>query len=348
MRAFHLPAVAIAAVLLIVACTGGGASAPPAATPPGASSQPATTAPQSFAPVSIRFGVDSFGGAVPLYAAQQQGIFAKYGITATIDTYSVGLDTLNAALAGTADFGWAFDYGSLGAMAADQLRYVAVLERTQAGFHQLALTSRAPSTSELSGKRFGIVEGTQQHYITLAYLDKLGVARDAVELVPFGAVLEIVAAMRTGQVDAAWVFGQGVGEALKIDGVTIVANDGEVLTGGRGFLIATRKIVEEQPDVVERVLRALVEAKEWIDANDPELQATTEYIAGELNAPVDGLRANLENAEVTVSFNQSDVDVLDTFAAFRTELTPDKPLDVPRYLALDPLRAVDPELVTIP
>jgi NitT/TauT family transport system substrate-binding protein len=346
MRSLRSSVALVTATLLIAACTGG-ASSPPVATQSGTTSGPATSAAASFPPASVTFGVDSFGGAVPLYAAQQQGIFADYGITATIDTYSVGLDTLNAALAGTADFGWAFDYGSLGAMAADQLRYVAVLERTQPGFHQLALTSRVPGTAELGGKRLGVVEGTQQHYITLAYLDKLGIARDAVELVPFGAVLEIVAAMRTGQVDAAWVFGQGVGEATNIEGVEIVADDGEVLTGGRGFLIAARKIVDERPEVVERVLRALIDALAWIEANDPELETTTEYIAGELNAPVEGVRANLENAEFTVSFNQSDLDVLTTFAEFRTDLTPDRPLDVPSYLALEPLRAIDPELVTI-
>ncbi|HXG25245.1 MAG TPA: ABC transporter substrate-binding protein [Candidatus Binatia bacterium] len=347
MRAIRHSILVIATIVLAACGPGGSSSTPPGATGPAGTPAASASADELFSPVSVTFGVDSFGGAVPLYAAQQQGIFTKYGITATIDTYSVGLDTLNAALAGTADFGWAFDYGSLGAMAGDQLRYVAVLERTQPGFHQLALTSRVPSTAELGGKRLGIVEGTQQHYITLAYLDKLSIPRDSVELVPFGAVLEIVAAMRTGQVDAAWVFGQGVGEAQNIEGVQIVADDGEVLSGGRGILIATRKIVEEQPEVVERVLRALVEAKEWIDANDPVLTITSEYIANELKAPVDGVRANLENAEVTVSFNQDDVELLETFAEFRTGLNPDAPLDVASYLALDPLRAVDPELVTV-
>lgn len=345
MRRTRLAPLSVAVLLLATACTGAQSQAPTSLAPP--ASDGATPGP-TFEPASVVIGLDAFGGAVPVYAAQQQGFFATYGITATIDTYSVGLDTLNAALAGTADFGWAFDYGSLGAMSADQLRYVATLSRNEPGFHKLALTAAVPAPEDLAGKRMGIVTGTQQHYVTLAYLDKLGIARDDVELVSFGAVLEIVAGMRTNQIGAAWVFGQGVDEAEKIEGVKIVADDGEVLTGGRGFLIATRKIVEEQADVVERVLRALVDAETWVKANDADFAITAAYIADQLKAPVDGVLANLQSTEVTVSFDQSDLDTLEDFAAFRTELTPDKPLDVEKYLALDPLRAVDPGRVSIP
>jgi len=345
MRRIRWAAFSGVVLLLSAACTAAESPVPTTSVAPATS---VASAAPSYAPASVVIGVDAFGGAVPVYAAQQQGFFADYGLTVRIDTYSVGLDTLNAALAGTADFGWAFDYGSLGAMSADQLRYVATLSRNQPGFHKLALAADVAGPMDLAGKRLGIVTGTQQHYVTLAYLDKLGIARDEVELVPFGAVLEIVAGLRTDQIDAAWVFGQGVEEAQKVEGVTIVADDGEVLTGGRGFLIATRKIVQEQPDVVERVLRALVDAEIWVAANDADFAVTAAFIADELKAPVEGVLANLASTEVTVSFDQSDLDTLERFAAFRTELTPDKPLDVDTYLALDSLRAVDPARVGIP
>jgi NitT/TauT family transport system substrate-binding protein len=298
-------------------------------------------------PVGVTIGLDAFGGAVVVYVAQQQGFFDEQGIDATIDTYSVGLDTLNAALAGTADFGWAFDYGSLGAMAPDQLRYIATLTRTQPGFHQLALTAAVPTPQDLAGKRMGVVAGTQQHYITLKYLEQLGIPADQVELLEFGAPLEIVAGMRTGQIDGAWVFGQGIAEAQAIEGVTIAADDGEVLDNGLGLLIATRAIVEDRPDVVERVLAALVAAEAWIDANDPDLTQSAAYIAEQINAPADGVLANIANADQTVSFTQADVDQLKAFADFRTSLSPDTPLDVDAYLALDPLRAVAPDAVTV-
>ena len=302
---------------------------------------------QEAEPEAVSIGLDSFGGAVLVYVADEQGFFADHGIEATIDTYSFGLDTLNAALAGTADFGWAFDYGSLGAMAPDQLRYVATLTRTQPGFHQLAITVGVGGVEDLAGKRIGIAEGTQQHYITLKHLESLGISPDDVELLNFGTVLEMIAGMRTGQLDAAWVFGQGVAEAQQIEGAQIVASDSVVLPGGLGLLIATRTLVEERPEVVERVLAALLDAEAWVDANDPDLAQSAEIIAGRINAPVEGVLANISSADQTVSFTQSDLELLKEFADFRSQLSPDTPLDVESYLALDPLRAVAPDVVTV-
>lgn len=321
---------------LLGACT-------PAAQSPGGSGSPGA----ETAEVSI--GLDAFGGAVVVYAAQSQGFFEDHGIKATINTYSVGLDTLNSALAGTEDFGWAFDFGSLGAMQGDQLRYLATLTRTEPGFHQLAVTSAVAAPEDLEGKKMGIVAGTQQHYITVRYLEKFGIPVDSVELINFGTPLEIVAAMRTGDIDASWVFGQGVAEAQNVEGVEIIADDGEVLSAGRGLLIGTRRIVEEEPEVVKRVLEALIDAEAWVNESDANLDTVAEFIATELNVPVDGVLANISRANQTVSFDEEDLATLEEMATFRNEIADGgAELEVERYLGVDLLREVAPDRVTIP
>ena len=124
--------IALGVVLaLIVAC---GPTGPTSATA-GATAKGSTT---PAVPDKVGFGIDGFGSAVVIYMAQNQGFFSQHGIEATIDTFGAGVDTLNAALAGREDLGFAFDFGSTGAMASNQLRYVAAIARGKGGgFQQL-------------------------------------------------------------------------------------------------------------------------------------------------------------------------------------------------------------------
>jgi len=66
-------------------------------------------------------------------------------------------------------------------------------------------------------------------------------------------------------------------------------------------------------------------ADAWIEANDPDLTQTAAYIAEQINAPADGVLANIVGADQTVSLSQADVDQLKAFAEFRTTLSPDVP-----------------------
>ena len=344
-------ALVVLASLIFASCSGAAGS-------PTASGTPGSTTSGTAAgstPTPVRIGLDAFGGAVVVYVAQQQGYFAKHGLQVTIQTYSVGLDTLNSVLAGTADFGWAFDFGSLGAMTSNQLRYVAVLTRTQPGFDQLAVrTDTVKTPADLQGKKMGITAGTQQHYITVKYLQNIGVPVSSVQLINFGSPLEMVAALRTGQIDGAWVYGQAVQVAQSSKGIALIASDGAVIKQGLGLLIGSASFVRQQPDATQRLLSALIDAENWLKQDPSNLQTAATYIAGQLHAPVAGVLANIKPAEQTVSLRQSDVTYLEQLAAFRNQVAAGNPsasappLNVPQYIDAAPLRAVDPAAVSLP
>ncbi|MDA8380922.1 MAG: NrtA/SsuA/CpmA family ABC transporter substrate-binding protein [Actinomycetota bacterium] len=347
-------ALALVASLMLAGCSAGAATSAPGGAGGTTAAGAQSAAPQG-PPTPVRIGLDAFGGAVVVYVAQQQGFFAKHHLNVTIQTYSVGLDTLNAALTGSEDFGWAFDFGSLGAMRTNRLRYVAVLTRTQPGFDQLAVrTATVKSPADLKGKKMGISAGTQQDYITVKYLQKIGVPVSSVQLLNFGTPLEMVAALETGQIDGAWLYGQAIQEAQKAKSISLIASDSAVISHGLGLLIGSTTFLQQHPDTTQRLLAALIDAEKWLD-QDPSknIETAATYIAAQLKAPVSGVLANIKTAQQTVSFQQSDVSYLEQLATFLNQVTSSgsnpsaAPLDVSQYIDAAPLRAVDPSAVSL-
>jgi len=342
------------AMLVVAGVVGACASSSTSATPASQSAAIATSSPPGSleatplpSPVDVNFGIDGFGSAVVIYMAKNQGFFEKHGINATIDTFGVGVDTLNAALTGREDFGFAFDFGSTGAMASNQLRYVAAIARGKGGFQQLAIRENIKDATDLKGKKIGMVTGTTSHFVALKYLEKIGIPASDVELIGFGDVLTEVVALRTGQIDGAWIGGgQAIDEAKTIKGVRLVADDTTVISRSSAYLIATRAFVENEPDALKRVMEALIEAAEWYNASDENKKTAAEHIAAELKVPVEGVAANLGRQEIAVTFDSVDRSTLADLIAFRELLPGATPIGDPEeFIATDALESVAPSAV---
>jgi len=313
-----------------------------------AQSSPNPTATVAAVPVDVRFGVDSFAGAVVVYVAREKGFFENEGIRAKIDTYATGADSLNAVLAGMEDFGYAFDFGSVGAMASNQLRYVAAITRAQPGFHKLAMRDDVQGPADLIGKKIGVVFGTTQHFVTVRFLQAQGIPLDKVEMLSFGTPLELVAALRTGQISSAWVFGPAIAEAEKSPRVRLTIDDRVVVTRSTGYLIATRTLVETRADIARRVFTGLLRARNWTNLSSANRNEAMEIVAKDLKVPVASVKATLDLTDFVVNFDETDLATLGTMASFRESLGGARPIgDMRQYLALDPLRQVDPTAVSV-
>jgi len=297
------------------------------------------------APVPVRFGVDSFILGAPVHIGVERGIFLKYGIRPVVQPFSFGIDTVDGVLAGRTDVGFALDFPLLIRLQTGQLRVVAAIIEPEPGFHKLAVRRGITGAADLRGKKLGIAQGTAQHLVTIRYLQVNNVDPAEVQLVPLPSLFEIVAALRRGSIDAAWVWGQGTDQAREIEGVRILTDDSAAQHRSYGYMVVGAKYLEANQATVVAVLRALIEATDWMNQN-PE--AAAQIIARRNGAPADRVLAENSRQHATVAMQRKHIDALVGLLDFMVSNNILKTrLSVPDFFVVRPLQQAAPDRVRI-
>ncbi len=297
------------------------------------------------APVPVSFGVDSFILGAPVHVAAELGIFQKYGIRPTVQPFSFGIDTVDGVLAGRTDVGFALDFPLLIRMQTGQLRVVATVIEPDPGFHKLAARRGIAGAADMRGKRLGIAQGTLQHFVTIRYLQVNGIGTAEVQLIPLPSLFEIVAALRRGSIDAAWVWGQGTEESQQIEGVRILTDDSAAQHRSYGYMVVSARYLQTRPDTVVGILRALVEATDWMNKNLP---AAAAIISKRNNAPENRVLTELRKQNSTVSLQRKHIDALSGLLDFMLENQILKTrVAVPDFFVIRPLQQAAPDRVKI-
>jgi len=297
------------------------------------------------APVPVSFGVDSFILGAPVHVAAERGIFQKYGIRPTVQPFSFGIDTVDGVLAGRTDVGFALDFPLLIRMQTGQLRVVAAIIEPEPGFHKLAARRGIAGAADMRGKRLGIAQGTLQHFVTIRYLQVGGVSPSDVQLVPLPSLFEIVAALRRGSIDAAWVWGQGTDEAQQIEGVRILTDDSAAQHRSYGYMVVSARYLETRQDTVVAILKALIEATDWMNQNLP---AAAAIISKRNRAPEDRVLTELRRQNATIALQRRHIDALSGLLGFMLENQILRTrIAVPEFFVIRPLQQAAPERVKI-
>ena len=271
------------------------------------------------APIPVRFAVDHGGFAAQVWVAEELGYFDEVGIDARMGIYSIGADAVVGLLAGREDFGVATGFPILAANQGAHMKIVSTIARADPGFYQFAATSGIREARDLVGKTVGVHQGTNQEYVTIKFLEKHDVDPADVKILPFGGQFEIVAAMRSGDVDAAWVWGVGVDEATKIDGVEILVDDRAVEIKQYGYLAASARFLDDHPEALDRILIALKRAADFIEASESNMRTSAGIVAAKQRAPVDTVFRILAIENYTVGFTLQDRESLQQLAEWQRE-----------------------------
>jgi len=301
----------------------------------------ATTA--AFAADTVRIGVDFNVLGAQIWVAEEKGFFEKNGVDAEIKPFAFGIDTIDAALTGQLDFGLALDFATTTRLQSGQLKIVSAIIEPEAGFHKLAAAQGITKPEDLAGKTIGIARGTAQHLVTISYLKNFGVADTTLTSLP--SLLEIVASLRAGRIDAAFVWGDGVAQSKEIPGVTILGDDKPANVRLHGYISTTNGFAEKNPQAVVNTLKALAEATEWMEANWSE---AVDIVASHAKSPREAVEAQMKLQHFTISLKPAQVEGFDKIAEFAlaNEIlkAPLKPRDF-----IDPsfLRQVDAGRVTL-
>ncbi|MGC4026289.1 MAG: ABC transporter substrate-binding protein [Mesorhizobium sp.] len=223
---------------------------------------------------TVRYATDGYGMGALAIIASDKGFLKEEGITPVVQTYSYGVDTIDAVLAGNAEFGVIIDFPLLTRLTSGKLMSPAVIAEPLPGWHKLYTRADIDVPAGLKDKSFGVATGTAQEFVTRTYLIDNGLNPDTdVKLVGFTSLFEIVGAMKAGRVDAAWIWGEGV-ETINADNAwKYIADDGVVNQSTSALLVTTKDYYATHKDTVTRTLKAFQKASEYLSANLDEATA---------------------------------------------------------------------------
>lgn len=267
-----------AATALLAACSSGAgtkSSSPATSTATSSLSSPATTNPASQSPaIKITIAGGDYLGGAPVYVASAEGIWKADGIQANVANFATGVLALNALLGGQANFAFLADLPIATALLSKRSILV---DANLSKFSQWKLiyskSSGISSFASLKGKKIGVPVGSNAEYVLNEMLVSAGLTLQDVSVINL-APSEIVPAVDKGDIAAGVTFPTYYTAAQSIlggnyeDMVYSGYAEHTVLLAAPGTPLSTQ----------ERVLRALISADNYIQAN-PTAAATA--IAGQ-------------------------------------------------------------------
>lgn len=196
--------------------------------------------------------------------------FEKDNIKVNFYELTTGPEQTNALAAGELDFLHALG-GTSAIIAASNgvdLKITNVYSRSPKGFMLLTKNSDINSAADLVGKKVAGPKGTILHQVLVGYLTKNGYKENDVEFINM-KLLDAMAALETGNVDAALLAGPVALKAIK-NGANVIT-DGEGLTQGLIVTAVSGKFLKENPDLVKRFVSTNEKAVNFIGTNFDEI-----------------------------------------------------------------------------
>jgi len=285
-------------------------------------------------PLTIRIGVDPYTTGSQIWVAKEKGFFEAHGIDAKISTYATGIEALDATLTGNADVGVGLDFPTALRMQSRQLTLLASIFKSNPGWHKLAVSKAIQGDADLKGKSFGIATGTAQHLVTIKYLEQKGLQPSDYTLVPFSSLVEIVASLKAGRLDAAFVWADGVKMATDTGEFRILTDDSEAKLNQSAYVSANTAFAKNNRAAVVQMLKAMNDATEFLKTNPEE---AAEMIAKNTKAPKEAvlnlLKLNTFHLDLTDDERAGFADIAE-FASevIKTPINFDTAVD-PSYLA---------------
>ena len=198
----------------------------------------------------------------PLYLAQEQGLFAKYGLDPKIVLVRAAATLVATLVSGEMDVGYTGGTSVLGA--AGQGSYLKILSSISSTLtHTLVAHPSIKRAEELRGKRFGIQNPGGTTWInTVLALEFVGLEpkRDNINLLPIGDSVLVGQALEAGRVDAAVLDGALV-RRLRSKGFAIIAElQPAKIPMLSQAIVVSPEFLQKRGEIAEKLLMTLVES----------------------------------------------------------------------------------------
>jgi len=265
--------------------------------------------------LSVHIAADGFLLGSQAWVALDRGYFEEENLTVQMSQYGTGIEAIQAVIARQANIGPALDFAvlNLAGAAEENMRVVGAIAAPRPGFHSLAVRNEINGPADLVGKKIGYVSGTSEHFVTIRHLQQNGISVDQVELVPLPGLFELVGALRTDEIQAAWVWLNGTQEAEADPDLKVLGNDSNVLDTVAIYLVAATEWADANQEIIKRVLRAYDKANVVLQN---ETQAAAQIVADAVSGDAELFSNFIPNQRYAVEFPQVQLDSFDAIAQF--------------------------------
>jgi ABC-type nitrate/sulfonate/bicarbonate transport system substrate-binding protein len=216
---------------------------------------------------------------LPADIGVDEGIFARYGITAEIVGLSGDAKVQQALAADSIDFGLGSGPGMAFTVKGSPAIAVAAFAGPPRNISAIVLAdSPVKTVADLKGKMIGVsTVGSLTDWLSKQMARQEGWGQNGVRIVPLGAIAASIAALKAHQIDAS-VLATEVGYQLeeRKEGRIVVGMDKYAPHFITHVVFARKAIVSSNPALVERFLKGFFASIAFMKENKPKVVALAE------------------------------------------------------------------------
>jgi len=283
---------------------------------------------------------------VPFQVAKTKNFFAEQGIDAEITVFTTGATATEAFRAGRGDFIAAGDLPSAAMWKSGNVIGLAPMSSDTEIFGIVGSKS-INTPQDLKGKKVATRAGSTGEFLLYRYLNSGGVNPSDVNIIDL-APPEMVVSLVQGNIDAfAWL-APFTTRAMSSNPNVKLITSAKGFANNRIVLSVTKSFHDRNPETVEKVLRALNQAIQFIQSNPEE---ATKIWAAAVLGKVDQSLPVVKLISYDMTFDSgfvADMNELSSFMVIKNALK--SPIDWQTEMDVDALRSLDPKLVktTVP
>ncbi len=221
--------------------------------------------------VPLRIAVLPIIDTLPMYAAQQEGLFAKHGITVEFIPVASAPERDQLLAAGQADGTinetLAVMFFNKESVQMQAVRYA--LRPTQGHGHFFILASGQSgitSVEGLKGVEIGVSQGTVIEYVTERLLQAEGFTSDEIKTIAVPKIPDRMSLLASGELKAG-VLPDPLASLVVGQGGVIVADDSNYPEYGFSIISFRKDVIDANPEAVKGFLAAIEEATALLNAD---------------------------------------------------------------------------------
>jgi NitT/TauT family transport system substrate-binding protein len=215
---------------------------------------------------TVRLGFSAWPGWFPWQVAQEQGLFAKNGVTVDLKYFDSYTDSLTALSTGNLDANSQTLNDTLSSVSGGAQQTIVLVNDNSTGNDQIIAKPGIDSVAQLKGKTVAVEQGTVDHYLLLLALQEAGLSEKDITVKPL-LTDAAAAAFLAGQVDAVGAFAPFTTTALGLAGSKAIATSANFPGAIPDHLVFTADFVKDHPTEVQAMVDTWFETLAWIKAN---------------------------------------------------------------------------------
>jgi NitT/TauT family transport system substrate-binding protein len=296
----------------------------------------------------VTIAVSTLPHASLLYVAHAKNYFADEGLDITFRKYPYGKLALDSMMSGESDFASSAETPVM--FAAMKGAEILIVAQTMSSVKDVAIVARRKSgiglPSDLKGKKIGFPAGTSAEYFLDVFLTVHAIPEGGAKTVPMNPD-DMDDALKTGQVDAVAIWNPYLAIFSKKFGKEVALFFDESIYVETFLVTGKKAFVSAHPETVEKILRALLKAEDFVRKNQAE---SIDIVVEGIKADKEALKNYWQAYQFVVNLDQSLLLNLESQGrwAIRSRLSDRK--EIPNLLDLfylDALKAVKPDAVTV-